>query len=102
MVTPRGDTTTLRSRPIASFSDETLTKTPHPTRRRRWSASKVRKTSRFAQGLADFRIQSPCGGMAEWSMAVVLKTDHRHFSFPLFFSQVFESVCLSARGDVVS
>jgi len=40
--------------------------------------------------------------MAEWSMAVVLKTDHRHFSFPLFFSQVFESVCLSARGDVVS
>jgi len=23
--------------------------------------------------------------MAEWSMAVVVKTDHRHLLFPLFF-----------------
>jgi hypothetical protein len=40
--------------------------------------------------------------MAEWSMAVVLKTDHRHFHFPLFSWKRFESVCLSARGEVVS
>jgi hypothetical protein len=40
--------------------------------------------------------------MAEWSMAVVLKTDHRHFSSPLFSAQIFAPVCLSARDEVLS
>jgi hypothetical protein len=38
--------------------------------------------------LADFRIKCPCGGMAEWSMAVVLKTAIGPSSLFAFSAQI--------------
>jgi hypothetical protein len=63
---------------------------------------KALEKSPMAQELEDFRIKWLRGGMREWLKRVVLKTDHRHFHFPLFSWKRFESVCLSARGEVVS